>query len=72
MNLRGVSLGGILAYGAWRMSLPDNSRFIWPYYTYTPYGPTRVPKNLRSAVGVLTIPLDSDGAWTKVSVNVPG
>jgi hypothetical protein len=53
-----------------RLSLPENARFLWPYYTYSPYGRDRVPRNIHNAVGVVSVPLEPDGSWLKIGVEV--
>jgi hypothetical protein len=50
--------GGIVAYKNWRVSMPEQSKFEWPVYTYSPYGSVRVPENLHNALAVLSIKLD--------------
>lgn len=64
--LTGDRLGGSLAVGGWRVEFPAGARFRWPYYTYTPYGPVRVPERLEAAVGVLTLPLYPTGQWQRL------
>jgi hypothetical protein len=59
-----------LSHNHWRLTLPENASFQWPYYTYTPYGPVRVPENIHSALGVVTIPLIPDSRWIQVRVNI--
>ena len=49
--------GRRLSHNGWSVSLPADARFIWPFYTYSPYGSVRVPENLRAAVGILSVPL---------------
>jgi len=70
IRLSGASLGGSLSYNHWRISLPESARFIWPYYTYTPYGPVRVPRNIRTAMGVVSIPLRPDSSWLRLHLSV--
>lgn len=67
IRLCGVSS---LSHNHWRLSLPENARFMWPYYTYTPYGPERVPENIHAALGVVTIPLVPDSRWVHISFTV--
>jgi hypothetical protein len=63
--------GGFLSYNGWTVSLPEDARFTWPFYTYTPYGPVRVPENLEAAVGVLSIPLtgEKDSTHLRFTIN---
>jgi len=70
IRLSGASLGGSLSHNHWRITLPASARFVWPYYTYNPYGPVRVPKNIGAALGVLTIPLEVDSRWINVRFSV--
>jgi hypothetical protein len=65
---------GKLSYNGWSMTLPSGARFVWPYYTYTPYGPVRVPESLSAAVGVLSVPLggESDSAVIRFTVGRTG
>ncbi len=70
IRLSGASLGGSLSYNHWRIALPESARFVWPYYIYTPYGPMRVPQNIRSAMGVVSIPLTPDSSWLRVRFSV--
>ncbi|MFH1069290.1 MAG: hypothetical protein V1794_06670 [Candidatus Glassbacteria bacterium] len=67
-----ISLSGVteLSHNGWTVSLPPDSRLYWPFYTYFPYGADRVPKNLRRALGRLTVPLKSDGTWFEVRFRV--
>jgi len=70
IKLNGAMLRGSLSYGAWRMAIPEASSFTWPFYTYTPYGPVRVPKRIAQAVGLLSIPLEGDGSWRRVRIEI--
>jgi hypothetical protein len=70
IRLSGASLGGSLSYNHWRITLPESARFVWPYYTYTPYGPVRVPRNIRTAIGVVSIPLSPDSSWLRLRFSV--
>ena len=67
-----IKLEGLtaLSYKNWRADLPAGARFYWPYYTYTPYGPVRVPKNLHNAVAVVSIPLTDLAGWTTVHFKI--
>jgi len=64
---------GRLSHNGWTVSLPADARFIWPFYTYSPYGPVRVPENLSAAVGLLTVPLNGtkDSTLLRFTVNQP-
>jgi len=55
--LSAADCAGKLSHNGWSVSLPEDARFVWPYYTYTPYGPVRVPENIHSAVGIVSVPL---------------
>ncbi len=70
IRLSGASLGGSLSHNHWRITLPESARFVWPYYTYNPYGPVRVPKSIGAALGVVTIPLEVDSRWINVRFSV--
>jgi len=70
IRLSGASLGGSLSHNNWRITLPESARFVWPYYTYNPYGPVRVPKSIGAALGVVTIPLEVDSRWINVRFSV--
>ena len=59
-----------ISHNGWRAILPANARFVWPYYTYNPYGSVRVPKNIGAALGVVTIPLEPDSRWINVRFTV--
>jgi hypothetical protein len=48
---------GSVSYGKWKVSMPEETSFEWPVYTYSPYGSVRVPKNLRNALAVLSVEL---------------
>jgi len=59
-----------ISHNHWRITLPANASFTWPYYTYNPYGSVRVPQNIGAALGVLSVPLEPDSRWTKVRFSV--
>ena len=67
-----IKLEGLaaLSYKNWRAELPAGARFYWPYFTYTPYGPVRVPKNIHNAVAVVSIPLTDLSGWTTVHFRI--
>ena len=65
---RSLNGPGRLAYGGWKLSMPEGSSFVWPYYTYNPYGEIRVPKNISAAVGVLSLPLVEDKRWVEIRI----
>jgi hypothetical protein len=58
-----------IAAAGWRMELPPAARFLWPYYTYNPYGEVRVPKDIRNALAVLSVPLE-DRNWVEVKLTI--
>ncbi|MBW7995981.1 MAG: hypothetical protein FVQ81_05285 [Candidatus Glassbacteria bacterium] len=58
-----------IAHNGWSASLPEGSRFEWPFYTYYPYGSVRVPENLHNAVGRAAVTLP-DGEWVEVRIRV--
>ncbi|MBN2290329.1 MAG: hypothetical protein JXQ83_13425 [Candidatus Glassbacteria bacterium] len=68
--LKAADCGGKLTHNGWTVSLPPDARFVWPFYTYTPYGDVRVPENLGAAVGVLSVPLDGQADETSVRFTV--
>lgn len=70
IRLTGKSLGGALACRGWEVALPPEAEFLWPFYTYSPYGAERVPKNLEAAVGVVRIPLSGNSEWITVKFSV--
>jgi hypothetical protein len=70
IRLTGNEAGGFLRFGLWKLYLPEKARFLWPYYTYNPYGPVRVPEDINFAVGVVSIPLIEDSGWVNVRVTV--
>ncbi|HUU29098.1 MAG TPA: hypothetical protein VM123_14925 [archaeon] len=70
IRLSGNEAGLSLSHNAWRMSLPESARFLWPYYTYSPYGPVRVPKNIGAAMGVVSIPLTQNSEWVNVKFTI--
>ena len=70
ISLSADDCGGTLSYNGWAVSLPEDARFIWPYYTYTPYGDVRVPENIGSAVGILSVPLSGEKDSTLLNFQV--
>jgi len=66
IRLTGKAVNGSLSHNGWRMSLPESARFLWPYYTYSPYGSVRVPKNIGAALGVVSIPLTESSSWVNM------
>ncbi len=58
-----------LAHNGWSAKLPEGSRFEWPFYTYYPYGPERIPQNLHNAVGRAAVSLP-DGQWVEIKITV--
>jgi hypothetical protein len=51
---------GEIAYGHWRVSMPEDSRLEWPVYTYSPYGSVRVPQEIDHALAVLSVELTAN------------
>jgi len=70
--LSAADCAGKLSHNGWSVSLPEDARFVWPYYTYTPYGPVRVPENPGSAMGILSVPLTGREDSTLVRFTVDG
>ena len=55
----------------WSVAVPADGKLVWPFYTYSPYGQVRVPKNIHSALGVLSVPLDAvSGDWLAIPVTI--
>ena len=70
VSLSGQEIDGSLKYGDWRIELPGEARFTWPYYTYSPYGPVRVPEYLPLAVGLISIPIEPDSRWQSFPIEI--
>ena len=70
ISLSGNKICGSLSYGGWKITLPERAGFNWPFYTYSPYGPVRIPEYLPMAVGLVSIPLESDGDWQSIPVQI--
>ena len=51
---------GRVAYGKWQVSMPEDSSFEWPVYTYSPYGSVRFPESLQNALAVLSVKLSGE------------
>ncbi|MEA2064506.1 MAG: hypothetical protein U9P14_12455 [Gemmatimonadota bacterium] len=72
IHLDSASAKGIISHNGWSVALPDDARFTWPFYTYTPYGPVRVPERLNAAMGILSVPLDGQEDSTRLRFSITG
>ena len=60
-----------VSHNGWKIEVPENGKLMWPFYTYSPYGSVRVPKNIHRALGVLSVPLDAySGDWIAIPITI--
>ncbi|MFH1070269.1 MAG: hypothetical protein V1794_11670, partial [Candidatus Glassbacteria bacterium] len=58
-----------IAAAGWTIQPPAGAHFQWPCYIYNPYGDVRVPKDVRNALAVLSVPLE-DRNWVEVKLTI--
>jgi hypothetical protein len=57
INLTPEMIGGWIKHHGWTLRMDEHASIVWPVYPYQPYGNDHAEKDIKYAVGALSVPL---------------